>query len=76
MNILLSKKYCLLIRKPTEKISFLKNVKISLKARGDVLNSFKSNLFPIMSDTSINKEYFMSNTISQQKRTGLKRFTT
>ena len=34
-------------RKSSEKISFLKNVKMLLKAREDVLNSFKSNLFPI-----------------------------
>ena len=35
-----------------KKISFLKNVKILLKAKEDVLNSFESNLFPIMSDTT------------------------
>ena len=34
-------------RKSSEKVSFLKNVKIFLKAREDVLNAFKSNLFPI-----------------------------
>ena len=38
-------------RKSSEKISFLKNVNILLKAREDVLNGFKSNLFPIMFDT-------------------------
>ena len=51
-------------RKLSEKSSCLKNVKILLKAKEDVLNSFKSNLFTIMSDktpylttreTSINK---------------------
>ena len=35
-------------RKSLENISFSKNVKILQKAREDVLNSFKSNLFPIM----------------------------
>ena len=42
-------------RKSYEKISFLKNVKTFLKAREDVLNNFKSNLFPInnlMSDAA------------------------
>ena len=34
-------------RKSSEKPSFLKNMKILLKAREDALNSFKSNLFPI-----------------------------
>ena len=62
-------------RKTPEKIYFLKNVKILLKAREDVLNSFKSNLLPLMSDTSINQESFMSETNSQQKRTGLKILT-
>ena len=33
-------------RKSFEKIYFLKLVKILLKGREDVLNSFKSNLFP------------------------------
>ena len=42
-------------KKSYEKISFLKNVKTLLKAIQDVLNHFKSNLFPIknsMSDTA------------------------
>ena len=39
-------------RKSSEKIYFLKNAKILLKARADILNSFKSNLFPIISDTT------------------------
>ena len=52
-------------RKSLEKISFLKNVEILLRAKEDVLNSFKSNLLPIMSDitpreTSINEESFMN----------------
>ena len=38
-----------------------------LKARGDVLNSFKSNLFPIISDATP-RESFMCQTSSQQKR--------
>ena len=38
--------------KSYEKVSFLKNVKILLKAREDILNSFKNNLFPLMSDTT------------------------
>ena len=37
-------------RNSSEKISFLKNVKKKiLKGREDLLNSFKGNLFPIMS---------------------------
>ena len=56
-------------RKPSEKISLLKNVKILLKAKEDVFNSFKSNLFPKMSDTtpyatpretSINEDSFIN----------------
>ena len=39
-------------RKSYEKISFLKNVKTLLKARQDVLNHFKSNLFPIKNSMS------------------------
>ena len=63
-------------RKSSEKISFLKNVKILLKAREDVLNSFKSSLFPIMSDTtpyatpretSINEDYFINEIINDEK---------
>ena len=38
--------------KSSEKISFLKNVEILLKVREDVLNGFKSNLFPIMLDAT------------------------
>ena len=33
--------------KPIVKISFLGNIRILLEARENVLNSFKSNLFPI-----------------------------
>ena len=67
-------------RKSSEKIFFLKNVEILLKAREDVLNRFKSNLFPTMSNTtprktSINEEYFMNENNSQQKGTGLKILT-
>ena len=39
-------------RKSSEKISFLKNEGTLLKVREDILTSFKSNLFPIMSDTT------------------------
>ena len=39
-------------RKSSEKISFLKNEETLLKVREDILTSFKSNLFPIMSDTT------------------------
>ena len=55
--------------KSYEKVSFLKNVKILLKAREAILNSFKNNLFPLMSDTtpyatprdtSINEDYFVN----------------
>ena len=62
--------------KSSEKISFLKNVKILLKAREDVLNSFKSNLFPVMSDTtpyatpretSINEDSFINEIINIEK---------
>ena len=60
-------------RKSSEKIYFLKYVKILLKPRGDVLNSFKSNIFPIMSDTtpretSINEDFFV-NEIKNDKKT-------
>ena len=41
-----------------------KNVEILLKAREDVLNNFKSNSFPIMSDTSP-RESFMGETPKQ-----------
>ena len=63
-------------RKSSEKISFLKNVKLLLKAREDVLNSFKSSLFPIMShttpyatprETSINEDYFINEIINDEK---------
>ena len=33
------------------KISFLENVRVSLETRGNVLNSFKSNVFPIENST-------------------------
>ena len=55
--------------KSYEKVSFLKNVNILLKAREDILNSFKNNLFSIMSDTtpyatprdtSINEDSFVN----------------
>ena len=60
-------------RKSSEKIYFLKYVKILLKPREDVLNSFKSNTFPIMSDTtpretSINEDFFV-NEIKNDKKT-------
>ena len=42
-----------------------------LKVRGDVLNSFKSNSFPIMYDTT-SRESFTGETSSQQKGIGLK----
>ena len=60
-------------RKLSEKISVLKNVEILLKARENVLNIFKSNLFPIMSDREIliNEESFMNEINNQQKGTGL-----
>ena len=63
-------------RKSSEKVSFLKNVKILLKAREHVLNIFKSNLFPIMSDTtpyatprekSINEDSFIDEMIKDEK---------
>ena len=47
-----------------------------LKAREDVLNSFKSNLFPIISDTtsyatpretSVNEDYFINEIINDEK---------
>ena len=38
-------------KKSSEKISFSKNVKLLLKARENVPNSFKKNLFPVMTDT-------------------------
>ena len=61
-------------RKSPQKISYLKHVEVLLKAREDVLNSFKSNLFPIMSDTAP-RGSFMAETSSQQKRQGLKILT-
>ena len=56
--------------------SFLKNVNILLEAREDLLNSFKSNLFPIMSDTtadstpgesSINEDSFINKIVNDEK---------
>ena len=63
-----------------EKVSCFKNVGALLEARQDVLKNFKSNIFPIKSDTtprelSINDESFMNETSSQQKRKGLKILT-
>ena len=51
-----------------------------LEARQDVLNNFKSNTFPIKSDTSttetsLNEEPFMGETSSKQKGKGLKILT-
>ena len=40
-------------RKLSPKISCLRIVKILLKAREDVLNTFKSNLFSVTSDTKL-----------------------
>ena len=37
--------------KANRKITFLENVRILLEARGSVLYSFKSNLFPIENST-------------------------
>ena len=37
--------------KSIEKISFLENVRILLEARENVLNSFRSNVFPLTSST-------------------------
>ena len=63
-------------RKSSEKISFLKNVKILLKASEDVLNGFRSNSFPIMSDTasygtpretSINEDSFINEILNDEK---------
>ena len=67
-------------RELPEKVSFSKNVGTLLEARQDVLNNFKSNTFLIKSDTtptetSINEEFFMGETSSQQKETGLKILT-
>ena len=39
--------------KLSEKFFFKKNAKILLKAREDVVDSFKSNIFPIMSDNTL-----------------------
>ena len=51
-----------------------------LEARQDGLNNFRSNTFPIKSDTApketpINEESFMGETSSQQKGTRLKILT-
>ena len=63
-------------RKSPEKISCLKNVKILLKAREDVLVSFKSNLFPIMLDTTsyttprkraVNEDSFINEIVNDEK---------
>ena len=63
-------------RKSSEKISFSKNVNILQKAREDVLNSFKSNLFPIMygtapyattRETSVNEDSFINEIINNEK---------
>ena len=63
-------------RKASEKTSFLRNVKILLKATEDVLNVFKSNLFPIMSDATpyatlrailANEETFINEIINDEK---------
>ena len=40
-------------KKSTEKMSFSKNVQVLLKAREDVLNGFKSNLFPTESENTL-----------------------
>ena len=52
-------------------------MEILLKASEDVLNDFKSNLFPIISDTmprgtSINEEIFVNEINNQEKRKGRK----
>ena len=39
-------------RKSSEKVSFLKSVTILLKAREDVVDGFKTNLFPIKSENA------------------------
>ena len=63
-------------RKSPEKISCLKNVKILLKAREDVPVSFKSNLFPIMLDTTsyttprkraVNEDSFINEIVNDEK---------
>ena len=63
-------------RKSPEKIFCLKNVKILLKAREDVLVSFKSNLFPIMLDTTsyttprkraVNEDSFINEIVNDEK---------
>ena len=51
-----------------------------LEARQDVLNNFKSNDFPIKSDTTpreilLNDESFMGETSSKEKGTGFKILT-
>ena len=45
---------CLVIQRKAEKHqkNFLKNVEMLLKVRKDALNSYKSNLFPIISNTT------------------------
>ena len=63
-------------RKSSQKVSFLKNVKNLLKARGDVHNSFKSDLFPIVPDTtpysppretSTNEDSFINEIMNDEK---------
>ena len=63
-------------RKSSEKITFLRNVKIFLKAKEDVLNSFKRNLFPVVSDTtlystpretSINEDSILNEILNDEK---------
>ena len=49
-------------------------MEILLEARQDVLNNFKSDIFPIKSDT-IPKESFMGETSTQKEGEGLKVLT-
>ena len=44
---IMNKVICLEGKKSTEKVYFWENVKTLLEAREDVLNNFKSNVFPI-----------------------------
>ena len=62
--------------KLSEKFFFKKNSKILLKAREDVLDSFKSNKFPIISDTtpyatpsdtSIDEDFFINEIINDEE---------
>ena len=54
-------------KKSPEKVSFLKKLGILLEARQDVLNNFKSNIFPINCHT-IPRESLMGETSSQQDK--------